>query len=144
MTIKSLDDLVATILNLDKPWYVVEVVSDQKEKLVTIELGYPMGSTAPCPQCQQVCKIKDRRQRTWRHLSFMEYRTTIKAKVPRVTCEQHGVKQVAAPWSQERSRFTLSFEAFAIEVMLISSSQSKASKLLNISWSSGAGATVPP
>ena len=43
-----------------------------------------------------------------------EYRTTIVAQVPRVRCDDHGVKQVHVPWGDPGSRFTSAFEAFAI------------------------------
>jgi hypothetical protein len=44
----------------------------------------------------------------------MQYRTILVADVPRVQCDEHGVVQVAVPWSDPKSRFTALFEALVI------------------------------
>lgn len=45
----------------------------------------------------------------------MQYRTLLVADVPRVQCDEHGVTQVAVPWSDAGSRFTALFEALVID-----------------------------
>ena len=37
------------------------------------------------------------------------------AQMPRVLCERYKVKQVGAPWAENRSRFTMRFEAQVID-----------------------------
>ncbi len=38
---------------------------------------------------------------------------------PRMNCPEHGVKTVTVPWNLPHSRFTITFERFAIEVLLM-------------------------
>jgi transposase len=45
----------------------------------------------------------------------MQYRTILVADVPRVQCDEHGVVQIAVPWSDPKSRFTALFEALVID-----------------------------
>jgi transposase len=63
----------------------------------------------------------------------MQYTTILHARPPRVECEDHGVRAARLPWADARSRFTLLFERFAIDVLRISS-VSAAAKLLRLSW----------
>jgi len=56
------------------------------------------------------------------------------AEVPRVNCPTHGVKSIKVPWADLKSRFTLFFERFAIDVLLSASNQTKAANLLGLSW----------
>lgn len=48
-------------------------------------------------------------------------------------CPKHGVRQVRLPWAEERSRFTLLFERFAIEVLSNTHIQA-GRRILGISW----------
>ena len=43
------------------------------------------------------------------------YHTLIEAKIPRVKCTEHGIKQVKVPWAEEKSRFMAKFESRIIE-----------------------------
>jgi transposase len=56
-------------------------------------------------------------QRAWRHLDTMQFETVLQARVPRVHCPQHGVKNVEVPWAGKHSPFTWLFEAFALRVL---------------------------
>jgi len=47
---------------------------------------------------------------TWRHLNFFQHQCLITAKIPRVTCPDHGVRRVEVPWARPGSGFTLLFE----------------------------------
>jgi transposase len=48
-----------------------------------------------------------RGERVWRHLDTCQYQTFLHARVPRVDCPTHGVRQVRVPWVEARSRVTL-------------------------------------
>jgi len=63
----------------------------------------------------------------------MQYRTILVADVPRVQCDEHGVVQVAVPWSDPKSRFTALFEAFVID-WLKEASFSAVARQLSLSW----------
>ncbi len=55
------------------------------------------------------------------------------ARIPRVCCLEHGVRQAAVPWALPGSRFTLPFEKHAIDVLLATDVLGGA-RLLHLSW----------
>jgi transposase IS204/IS1001/IS1096/IS1165 family protein len=61
----------------------------------------------PCPDCAQELPCRDHaEERVWRHFDTCQYQTFLHARVPRVDCPTHGVRQVSVPWAEARSRFT--------------------------------------
>jgi len=68
----------------------------------------------------------------------MQYRTILIAEIPRVKCAEHGVRQLAAPWSDPGSRFTALFEALVID-WLREANVSAISRRLGLSWAQVAG-----
>ena len=60
--------------------------------------------------------MHDRRGRVWRHPDFFRCKAFIHAAMPRVTCPEHGVSPVPAPWARPGGGFTLLFEAWAVEM----------------------------
>ncbi|HLJ61447.1 MAG TPA: transposase family protein [bacterium] len=75
----------------------------------------------------------DRNPRRWRHLDTCQLQTWIEAEIPRVQCPQHGVKQIAIPWDEPGSQFTLIFERLAVD-FLRECSVTGAAALLRIRW----------
>ncbi len=73
-------------------------------------------------------------ERTWRHLDTMQFKTEIKAAVPRCKCKKCGVKTIAVPWASKHSRFTLMFEALAIKVLQTAANVKRAAALPGLSW----------
>ena len=61
----------------------------------------------------------------------VHYRDT---RTPRVACSKHGVKVIELPWASKSSRFTLLFEAFAIDVLKAAKSIKDAQGILRLSW----------
>lgn len=124
------------LLGLDGNWSVSSVELSTEAKRVTIVLEY-VGSSVACPDCKKVCSKKDHApERSWRHLDTMQFETLLKARVPRTNCPKCGTKTIAVPWAHKHSRFTVMFEAFAIDVLQVASSVSKAASLLQLSWDS--------
>lgn len=122
------------LLGLDDSWEVAEVNVDPEGQQVEIQLRH-RGGKLICPECQQACPQADlASERTWRHLDLMQFETLIRARVPRCTCKQCGVKTTAVPWAGKHSRFTLLFEAFAIKVLSACSSVKRAAELLKLDW----------
>lgn len=72
-------------------------------------------------------------ERTWRHLDSCQFLTYLHARPPRVSCPEHGVRQVSLPWAQAGSRFTNLFEALAIDVLLAANVK-RAAAILRITW----------
>lgn len=126
-------DLYQTLLGLNSPWYVakVDLAVAEGQVHVWVEHG---ESNWMCPECGERCALYDHaEERTWRHLDTMQYTTLLHARAPRVSCEEHGVRQVRLPWSEPKSRFTILFEAFAITV-LQAVGVAGGQKILGLSW----------
>jgi transposase len=127
----------ARLLQLPAAWEVVKVEESLPDQRVTVFLRWPDGVRAPCPECGELMPVYDRMpERTWRHLSVMQYRLELKCATPRCQCKEHGVKAVRVPWAEPGSRFTLHFEAFAVAVISACRSLSQAAGLLGLHWGS--------
>jgi transposase len=135
---KTVSDLhlhYSLLLGLVPPWLVVNVELSVEKRLVEIDVQWPVDHEVECPECQSSCSIKDRREeRRWRHLDTMQFEPIIKCRVPRSECPVHGVKTIAVPWAGPKSRFTLLFERFAIDMMIAAKSLKAAAQLLGLSW----------
>jgi transposase len=123
------------LLGIQSPWRVKEARLDVPGHLVDIEVEYDPQKPLHCPQCNQVCNCHDHApERTWRHLDVMQFATQIRARLPRCNCPEHNVLTVSAPWAEPGSRFTMLFEAFAVEVLQASATRSQAAELLGLDW----------
>ena len=132
-------ELYATILGLQFPWAITAVELDAQAETITVSVDIPPGSTVVCPVCDQAgCSIKDRRERSWRHLDTCQFQTVIRAPLPRCQCPTCGVKTVTPPWAAPHSRFTLLFERLAIDALL-EMSVAGACRLLRLSWDQASG-----
>ena len=124
------------LLGLDASWEVSDVSLSLEERRVEITLQH-RGRRVVCPECGAACGIADHApERTWRHLDTMQFETVLKARVPRAKCGACGVKTTAVPWAGKYSRFTLMFEAFAIEVIQACGNVKAAAGLLRLDWDS--------
>lgn len=127
------------LLGLDDAWEVQEVKLDLPKNRVEIRLNH-VGKKLTCPECQGECSRADTApSRRWRHLDTMQFETIIESSVPRSKCPECGVKTCEVPWAGKHSRFTLLFEAFAIQVLQAASSVSRGAQLLKLSWSAAHG-----
>ena len=131
--------LYARLLGIEDPWRVTEVtlrLDEEQAVVVSVEMG--PDAALLCPKCQGQGSRYDSRERRWRHLDTMQYRTILVADVPRVQCDEHGVVQIAVPWSDPKSRFTALFEALVID-WLKEASFSAVARQLSLSWDQVAG-----
>lgn len=132
----TLEDHYGLLLGMTGGWRVARVDLDLDHYRVSLSLEHDAGALC-CPECGCECGMKDRsEERTWRHLDTMQFETILTARVPRVTCREHGVKQVLVPWAEPHGRFTLLFQAFAIRVLQSSANIQKACTLLRLNWKS--------
>jgi transposase len=133
----SVEEHYRRLLLLPSPWEVTKVEEDLAAERVAVWLRWPDGVKVRCPECGKLVPVYDRlAERTWRHLSVMQYRLELHCAVPRGECPEDGVKLVRVPWAEPGSRFTLHFEAFAVAVMLACRSLSQAATLLDLHWDS--------
>lgn len=120
-------------LGLAPPWSVESVALDDRNGEVKVVVLLDPYAELVCPSCGSPAGRYDSRRRTWRHLDTMQFRTFVTAEVPRVKCPEHGVRQLAVPWSTERSRFTALFEAVVIDLLKMASFSAVA-KFCGLSW----------
>ena len=124
--------LYEKLLGIERPWRVrdVRLALEQGDVEVGVEFE---GDTLVCPACGAACPGYDRRPRVWRHLDTMQYRTLVRAEVPRVRCAKRGVQQVRVPWAEAQSRFTALFEAMVIDWLRVASFAAVA-RQCRLSW----------
>jgi transposase len=77
--------------------------------------------------------MHDKRPRKWRHLDTCQLNTIIEADVPRIRCEEHGVKLVNVPWAERGSLQTLLFEAIVLKWLEVAPMSSVAERM-SIDW----------
>ena len=132
----SLNSHYSLLLGLNTPWKVAKVNLEMEQSRVVIDVRHGSGKVA-CPDCGKLSSQRDLApSRSWRHLDTMNFETIIQARIPRCNCPDCGVKTVAVPWAGKHSRFTLMFEAFAIEVLRMAGSLDAGRLLLGLSWDS--------
>jgi transposase len=123
------------ILGLHSPWSVAAVELDRDAEEIRVEVSHPRGTKFACPQCARELPCYDHaEERRWRHLDSCQYKTILVARVPRVCCPEHGVKNVCLPWAEKSSRFTVLFERLAIDVLLATQTVTGAMSILRTSW----------
>jgi len=132
----TLNSHYALLLGLENPWKVTKVNLEIDQSRVTIEVSNDSKKVV-CPDCSKTSSRRDLGTvRKWRHLDTMNFETIIESRVPRCNCADCGVKTVAVPWADKHSRFTLMFEAFAIEVLKMAGSLEAGRLFLGLSWDS--------
>jgi len=131
----SLSQHYQQMVGLDEDWVIDDVMLDVESQTLSLSLKF-VGGRVACPECGASCSKQDHAgARTWRHLEAMQFQTTLTAHVPRSACDACGVKTISVPWAGKHGRFTLMFEAFAIEVLQAARSIDSAAALLSIDWS---------
>ena len=127
-------ELYRQLLGLQSPWTVDRVELDTKKHRVDVFAKHERPKAWPCPECGSSCGLHDHdTERTWRHLDSCGFGTYLHARVPRVNCPTHGVRQARVPWAEPGGRFTALFERFAIDVLL-ETSLTGGAEILRITW----------
>jgi len=103
-------DIFEKALALPAPWKVTACSFSAEVRRLDLAVDFPAGSQFLCPTCGKSCPVHDTTQKTYRHLDFFEHKAYITARVPRVSCGQHGVLQIEVPWSRPGSGFSFVFE----------------------------------
>ena len=122
------------VLGLEPPWTVARVDLDLIKQRVDVYTVHQDAVTWACPECGRPLATYDHvPERVWRHLDTCQLKTFLHARVPRVDCPDHGVRQIRVPWAEPHSQFTALFERLAVDLLLMSTIQG-ARKMLRISW----------
>jgi transposase len=114
-----MDDLglFTAALGLSGPWRVTRSEFDAGATQLDLYLGFDRGARFVCPAkgcAHGGCPVHDTVEKTWRHLDFFQHKALLHARLPRVRCPEHGVRQVDVPWARPGSGFTLLFEALVL------------------------------
>ena len=107
-----------TRIGVPKRWLVTSIEFDELDSRLDLFLDFPAGARFGCPakDCDRVsCPVYDTADKTWRHMDFFQHKAFLHARLPRVRCPDHGVRQVQVPWARPGSGFTLLFEALAVQ-----------------------------
>lgn len=91
--------LYQQILGLSDPWSVSSVKLDVENARVDIEVEHRKDARWQCPICGRAVALYDHAEkRTWRHLDSCQFKTYLYARVPRVGCPEHGIRNATLPW----------------------------------------------
>lgn len=131
-------ELYEAILGLPAPWTVERVELKEAAKTVEVRVEPERGTVWTCPDCGAAAPGYDHVERRWRHLDTCQFATLVCARVPRIECATHGVKQVRVPWAEATSRFTLLFERLAI-AWLREATPAAVARRLGLSWDEARG-----
>lgn len=134
----EIDRLYEAVLGLKAPWRIEQVKTDLEAGEVHVTVALPRETRWVCPECHAEAPIHDHQERSWRHLDTCQFRTIVHARVPRLKCATHGIRQLQVPWAEPGSQFTALFEALAID-WLKQASVSAVARHLRISWDEAAG-----
>ena len=109
--------LFTRILGIRPPWFIKELVVEEKEKRIDIYVDHEAGIRVRCPECDRFCGVYDHSlERVYRHLDTCQMQTHIHVRLPRANCPDHGVKQVDSEFGENGSNMTFAYESFVISV----------------------------
>ena len=132
-------ELIHHLLGLPEPWSVERVELNHDDRRLDIWAIHNVGVTWSCPECSVASPTRDHAaERLWRHLDSCQFETYIHARIPRVACAEHGVRQILVPWAEPDSRFTKQFERLAVGI-LAECRVSGTAAVLGLSWDEAQG-----
>ena len=134
----EIDNLYTAVLGLKAPWSVERVETHLDAGEVHVWVALPKKERWVCPECEAAAPIHDHQERSWRHLDTCQFHTIVHARVPRLNCPMHGIRQLKVPWAEPGSQFTALFEMLAID-WLQQASVTAVAKHLRISWDEASG-----
>lgn len=135
--------LYQQILGLQEPWFVTRVQLDVQKTRVDVYVEHRKDATWTCPACGKSVSLYDHaEERSWRHLDSCQFQTFLHARVPRIACPDHGIRNANLPWGERGSRFTMMMERLIIDVLQQSYTVMAACRLLRISWDEAYGVMI--
>ena len=104
-------ELYTRLLGIKSPWYVNDVIYKENPERIDIYLKHNKGILLPCPVCDKYCSVYDHmEEREWQHLNTCHVPTFIHARLPRIKCNEHGVKCIISEWAEPGSDMTMAFD----------------------------------
>jgi len=127
-------DFFSKLLGIKLPWVIQKVILDQEKQRVDIYVDHTNGFTFPCPKCEKLCSVYDHTQeREFRHLNVCQMATFIHVRLPRITCDDHGVLQIVSGLGEDRGGMTYELERLVLDLEQECSVESVC-RLLDLNW----------
>ena len=124
------------LLGVKGVWFIREVVVDDSGGRVDIFMEHRAEVRFPCPTCQAFCGIYDHLpEREFRHLNTCQMQTWVHARIPRIQCPQHGVRQIMHGIAEDSTGMTFAFESLVL-MMEQECSLESVGRILDLDWHS--------
>jgi transposase len=104
---KSAEILNKILLPTGSDWVVVSVDVDEHKGEILVSLEYSKSTISF--ENKEYPIYDYRKPRIWRHLDLWQYKTYLKASIPRYSID-NKVRSVEVPWSDVSERVTKLFE----------------------------------
>jgi transposase len=130
MVILQTEELFNQLLNLGNHWQVTSIEHDQIDlENIIINIQY-IKSKIPHPTSNELLNIYDHAPiRQWRHLDIMQYKTYLRARLPRVKGEDGKVVTITPPWADKSVQYSTLFECYIINLLKAAQNQTKTAHL---------------
>ena len=94
----------------------------------------------PCPECSKLSPVYDHQESesVWRHLNTCQMDTYVHCRLPRIKCEDHGVKLILSEHAEPGATKTILFEEYIINLEK-ECNLSAVSRLTGLSWDEAKG-----
>lgn len=111
-------ELFEAALGIKSPWFIERIEFDADEKRLDVYINFERGSTFPSERegFADLYKVKDTKDKTWRHLNFFEHECYLHCRTPRLDLGGGKTEMVSPPWDGVSPGFSLLFEALVIEM----------------------------
>ena len=93
----EINSLYSAVLGLKSPWSIDRVETELAAGEVHVWVALPPNTRWVCPTCLAPAPIHDHQDRSWRHLDTCQFHTIVHARVPRLNCPTHGIRQLEVP-----------------------------------------------
>ena len=90
----EIDELYEAGLGLKAPWSIERLETQLEVGEVHVWVAFSTNTLWVCPECGAAAPIHDHQDRSWRHLDTCQFHTIVHARVPRLKCPTHGVRQL--------------------------------------------------
>ena len=88
--------LFETALNIQKPWFVKDILFDSEKKRLDIYIDFQKGAVfyyeSKEDNIEGTFKAYDTQEKQWRHLNFFEHKCYLHARVPRIKVKDNRAR----------------------------------------------------
>jgi transposase len=108
------NQLFASALGIQSPWFVQDVNFDEAQRQLTIHVDFRAGTRFAHPDAAGEHPVHDTQIKRLRHLNFFQHECFLEVRVPRVRLPDGKVRLVEPAWVGHLDGFTLLFEALVL------------------------------